>query len=52
MRVVHEAVQDRVGVGGIIDDLMPCELPRICRRLQLLRDWGHGNEEDIEELFT
>ena len=25
---------------------------RVCRRLQLLRDWGHGNEEDVEELFT
>lgn len=28
------------------------EPPRVCRRPQLLRDWGYGNEEDIEEFFT
>ena len=31
---------------------MEHEPPRVWRRLQLLRDWGHGNEEDVEELFT
>ena len=28
------------------------EPPRICRRPQLLRGWGHGNEEDIEQIFS
>ncbi len=40
--------------NGPLNRLLPNgnEPPRICRRLQLLRDWGHGNEEDCEELFT
>jgi hypothetical protein len=28
------------------------EPPRVCRRPQLLRGWGHGNEEDIQQIFT
>jgi hypothetical protein len=28
------------------------EPPRVCRRPQLLRDWGYGSEEeDIEQIF-
>ncbi len=30
----------------------PSEPPRVCRRPQLLRGWGHGHEEDIEQIFT
>jgi TctA family transporter len=28
------------------------EPPRICRRLQLLRDWSHDESQDIPELFA
>ncbi len=32
---------------------MASEPPRVCRRPQLLRGWGHGNEEaDVEQIFT
>jgi hypothetical protein len=31
---------------------MADEPPRVCRRPQLLRDWGYGSEEeDIEQIF-
>jgi putative transposase len=29
------------------------EPPRVCRRPQLLRGWGHGNEQEaVEQIFT
>ena len=29
------------------------EPPRVCRRPQLLRGWGHGSEEeDVQQIFT
>jgi hypothetical protein len=29
------------------------EPPRVCRRPQLLGEWGHGNEQEaVEQIFT
>jgi transposase len=29
------------------------EPPRVCRRPQLLRGWGHGNDQEaVEQIFT
>lgn len=34
-------------------DRTAIEPPRVCRRPQLLRGWGHGNEQEaVEQIFT
>jgi hypothetical protein len=47
---VHE---NQRGQSRLKPRLNGVEPPRVCRRSQLLRGWGHGNEEaDVEQIFT
>jgi len=42
----------QAGVAKAVADSV-AEPPRVCRRPQLLRGWGHGNEQEaVEQIFT
>ena len=40
------------GLENRITGRRASEPRRFCRRLQTLRGWSHGNEEDLSEILT
>ena len=50
-RRTHEALNEERLIRrlGATRQELDCEPPRVCRRPQLLRGWGHGSEEDTNK---